>query len=255
MRKLFVAGNWKMNNTITQAIELVNGLKREIGDVEEVDMAVCPTAVCLVETVDTAVDSNIKVGAQNIYWEDSGAFTGEISASMVKEAGATYVILGHSERRQFFGDTNETVNKKIRAALSHGLLPIACIGESLEEREAGKTMAVIQEQCAGTFAGLTAEEMEKITVAYEPIWAIGTGKTATSQQAQEVHAFIRKWLEGRFGQETAQVIRIQYGGSVKPENTADLLSQSDIDGALVGGASLKVDSFSGIIKSAARIRK
>jgi len=255
MRKLFVAGNWKLNNRLSEAVDLVNGLKREIGDVEEVDIAVCPTAVSLVEVVDTAVDSNIKVGAQNLYWEDSGAFTGEISAPLIKDAGAEYVIVGHSERRQFFGDTNAAVNKKIKAALSHGLLPIACIGESLQEREAGKTMDVIKEQCDGTFAGLTPQDMVKITIAYEPIWAIGTGKTATSAQAQEVHAFIRDWVHQAFDEETAEAVRIQYGGSVKPDNTAELLSQKDIDGALVGGASLKVDSFSAIVKNAAKIKK
>lgn len=244
-----------MNNTIGEAVELVNGLKREIGDVEEVDIAVCPISVCLAEVVDTAADSNIKVGAQNVYWEDSGAFTGEVSAPVIKDAGATYVILGHSERRQFFGDTNETVNKKIKAVLSHDLLPIVCIGETLEEREAGKTMDVVGSQCEGSLAGLTAEEMEKITIAYEPIWAIGTGKTATAEQAQEVHAFIRSWLKEKFGEDLADVVRIQYGGSVKAENTVELLSQSDIDGALVGGASLKVDSFSGIIKNAVGIKK
>jgi triosephosphate isomerase len=255
MRKLFIAGNWKMNQTLAQAVELVNGLKREIGDVEAVDIAVCPTAVCLSEVGDLAAESNIKVGAQNVYWEDAGAFTGEISAALLKSLNITYVILGHSERRQFFGDTNETVNKKIKSVLGQGLLPIVCIGESLEEREAGKTMDVIKTQCDGSLAGLTAEEMEKITLAYEPIWAIGTGKTATADQAQEVHAFIRGWLKGAFGEETANAVRIQYGGSVKAENTVELLSQPDIDGALVGGASLKVDSFSGIVKNAAGIQK
>ena len=255
MRKLFVAGNWKMNKTMLEAVELVNGLKREIGDVEAVDIAVCPVSVCLSEVGDLTADSNIKVGAQNVYWEDSGAFTGEISAAMLKSLNVTYVILGHSERRQFFGDTNETVNKKIAAVLKHDLLPIVCIGESLEEREAGRTMDVIKEQCEGSLANLTAEEMEKITIAHEPIWAIGTGKTATSDQAQEVHAFIRGWLKKKFGEDAANVIRIQYGGSVKPENTVELLSQPDIDGALVGGASLKVDSFSAIIKNAAKVQK
>lgn len=244
-----------MNQTIAQAVELVNGLKREIGDVEAVDMAVCPTAICLSEIADLAADSNIKVGAQNVYWEDSGAFTGEISAALLKSLNVTYVILGHSERRQFFGDTNETVNKKIKSVLKHSLFPIVCIGESLQEREAGKTMAVIKAQCDGSLAGLTAEEMEKITLAYEPIWAIGTGKTATAAQAQEVHAFIRGWLKEKFGEETADAVRIQYGGSVKAENTVELLSQPDIDGALVGGASLKVDSFGGIIKNAVGIMK
>jgi len=255
MRKLFIAGNWKMNKTIAEAVELVNGLKREIGDVEEVDIAVCPVAVCLAEVADTAGDSNIKVGAQNIYWEDAGAFTGEISAPMVKDAGAAYVILGHSERRQFFGDTNETVNKKVLAALTHGLLPIVCIGESLDEREAGKTMDVIRTQCEGSLAGLSVEQMVQITLAYEPIWAIGTGKTATTDQAQEVHAFIRGWLKECFDEETAEIVRIQYGGSVKPDNARELLSQPDIDGALVGGASLKVDSFSAMIQNVVGVKK
>ncbi len=255
MRKLFVAGNWKMNKNVREAVDLINSLKREIGDVAEVDVAVCPTFVCLAEAVDTAGESNIRVGAQNMYWEANGAFTGEVAPGMLKDIGVTYVILGHSERRQFFGDTNETVNKKIRAALAHGLLPIVCIGESLDEREAGQTMDVIKTQCEGSLHGLTAAEMEKITLAYEPIWAIGTGKTATSAQAQEVHAFIRGWLNKAFGAETADAVRIQYGGSVKAENTVELLSQPDIDGALVGGASLKADSFVGIIRNAVGIVK
>lgn len=255
MRKLFVAGNWKMNNTLAESLELIAGLKREIGDVTDVDMAVCPVSICLPEVGDSLVDSNIKVGAQNVHWEDSGAFTGEISAALVKSLNVTYVVLGHSERRQFFGDTNETVNKKLKSVLAQNLLPIVCIGESLEEREAEKTMDVIKAQCEGSLAGMTAEEMEKVTLAYEPIWAIGTGKTATADQAQEVHAFIRGWLTETFGEETANVVRIQYGGSVKAENTVELLSQPDIDGALVGGAALKVDSFSGIIKNAVGIKK
>lgn len=255
MRKLFIAGNWKLNKTIPEALELVNGLRREIGDVEAVDMAVCPTAICLSEIGDLVADSNIKVGAQNVYWEDSGAFTGEISAGILKSLNVTYVILGHSERRQFFGDTDETVNKKIKSVLKHGLLPIVCVGESLQEREAEKTMDVIKKQCEGSLAGLTAAEMAVITLAYEPIWAIGTGKTATSAQAQEVHAFIRRWLAENFDDETADAVRIQYGGSVKAENTKELLSQPDIDGALVGGASLKADAFAGIIKNAVGIKK
>jgi triosephosphate isomerase (TIM) len=253
MRKLFIAGNWKMNLTLGEAVELINALKREIGDIEAVDMAVCPTAMCLAEAVDTVSGSNIKVGAQNVYWEDSGAFTGEISAAMLKPLNVTYVIVGHSERRQFFGDTDETVNKKIKSVLRQGLLPIVCIGESLQERENGTTMDVIQSQCEGSLAGLTVEDMEKITLAYEPIWAIGTGKTATADQAQEVHAFIRAWLFKKFGADAANTVRIQYGGSVKADNTVELLSQKDIDGALVGGASLKADAFSGIVKNAAGI--
>jgi triosephosphate isomerase len=254
MRKPIIAGNWKLNNTSKEAVELVTLLKRDLSDVTEVDIVVCPVFTVLSDVHDVLLESNIAVGGQNCYWEDSGAFTGEISAPMVKDTGAKYVIIGHSERRQFFGETDETVNKKIRAALKHQLIPIVCIGESLAERETNKTFDVITTQCNGSFAGLTKDEMEKLVLAYEPVWAIGTGKTATSAQAQEVHAFIRKWLTKNYNEETASRIRIQYGGSVKAENIAELIAQPDIDGALVGGASLKADSFSKIVKNSCLVQ-
>ncbi|MCK5214994.1 MAG: triose-phosphate isomerase [Candidatus Omnitrophica bacterium] len=255
MRKIIIAGNWKMNKTALEAIELITALKREVNDIDKVDVVVCPTAIALADVEDLLQDSHIGLGAQNLHWEDSGAFTGEISASMIKSIGARYVIIGHSERRQFFGETNETVNKKIKAALKEDLKPIVCVGEVLEEREAGKTFDVIKEQCEGSLANLTNEEMGKIILAYEPVWAIGTGKTASPDQAQEVHQYIRELLTKLFSEELAQSVRIQYGGSVKQENTADLMSQPDIDGALVGGASLESDSFAGIIKASCTISK
>ena len=249
MRKPIIAGNWKLNNTITEAVQLVEGLKRELSDVTEVEIVVCPVATAIATVRDVTIDTNIGLGAQNLYFEDSGAFTGEVSAPLIKDAGATYVIIGHSERRQYFGETNESVNKKIRAALKHDLTPIVCVGEVLEDRESGKTFDVIQKQCEESLAGLTNEEVLKIVIAYEPVWAIGTGKTATPDQAQEVHKFIRDLLAKQFNGEVAAALRIQYGGSVKPENAAELMAKEDIDGALVGGASLKVEPFVGIIKN------
>jgi len=234
---------------------LINALKREVSDIEEVDIVVCPPFIALADAKDALGDSNMGLGAQNLYWEDSGAFTGEVSAPMIKAVGAQYVIIGHSERRQFFGETDATVNKKIRAAFRQNLVPIVCVGENLAERESGKTMDVIGTQCQGSFNGLTAAEMEKLVIAYEPVWAIGTGKTATPAQAQEVHQFIRTWMVKTFGEATAAKVRIQYGGSVKAENTRELMSQPDIDGALVGGASLKADSFAGIVKNSCGIKK
>ncbi len=248
MRKPIIAGNWKLNNTSKEAIELVTLLKRNLSDVSKVDIVVCPVFTVLMDVNDVLANTNIGLGAQNLYWEDNGAFTGEISAPMIKDTGAQYVIIGHSERRQFFGETNETVNKKIKAALKHGLIPIVCVGEVLAERESGKTFDVIKEQCQGCFQGFSEEEMKGMVVAYEPVWAIGTGKTATPQQAQEVHKFIRDLLAKMYTREIADVIRIQYGGSVKADNIKDLMSQADIDGALVGGASLKSDSFVKIVK-------
>jgi len=249
LRKPIIAGNWKLNKTIKDAIELVTLLKRELLDVTEVDIVVCPVLTALSSVSDALIDTNIGLGAQNLYWEDEGAFTGEASAPLIKEAGAQYVIIGHSERRQFFHETDQTVNKKIRAALKHGLTPIVCIGEVLAEREAGKTEKVINEQFHGSLKGLSADEMKKIILAYEPVWAIGTGKTATPAQAQEVHGLIRKLLRELFDDETAEEVRIQYGGSVKPDNIGELIAQEDIDGALVGGASLKADSFVAIVKN------
>jgi len=253
MRKLIIAGNWKLNKTNQEAIELVTLLKRELSEILEVDIVVCPTAVALSDVKDVLSESNIGLGAQNVYWEDSGAYTGEISAPILTNLGVQYVIIGHSERRQFFDETDETVNKRIKAALAHGLTPIVCVGEVLKEREDNKTFDVIETQCQGGFAGLTSEEIEKIVIAYEPIWAIGTGKTATPAQAQEVHKFIRELLAKLYNNDVAQTIRIQYGGSVKPDNSAELMSQPDIDGALVGGASLDADSFSSIVKNSCSV--
>jgi triosephosphate isomerase (TIM) len=250
MRKKIIAGNWKMFKTAPEAADLVNGLKKELSGMSAVDVVVCPPFVHLQKAVELLNGTNIAVGGQNLFWEESGAFTGEVSGPMLTSLGVKYVIIGHSERRQFFHETNETVNKRTKAALKVGLKPIVCVGESLAEREAGKTFDVIKDHVTGSLAGLTKEDMLKVTLAYEPVWAIGTGKTATSAQAQEVHAFIRGILQKMFDKATADATRIQYGGSVKPENTAELMSQADIDGALVGGASLKVDSFTAIVKNA-----
>ncbi|HBR15389.1 MAG TPA: triose-phosphate isomerase [Candidatus Omnitrophica bacterium] len=247
MRKPIIAGNWKLYKTSKEAIELVTLLKRDLCDVDTVDIVVCPVFTALSDVSDTLTESNIRVGAQNLYWEDAGAFTGEVSAPLLKELGVEYVIIGHSERRQFFGETNETVNKKMKAALRHQLIPIVCVGEVLKEREENKTFDVIRTQCEESLKGLSSEEMEGLIVAYEPVWAIGTGKTATPAQAQEVHHFIRQLLTKMFDEEVALKVRIQYGGSVKPENIAELMAEPDIDGALVGGASLKSESFAAIV--------
>lgn len=249
MRKIIIAGNWKLNKNAKEAIELVTLIQREVSEITEVDIVVCPVFTVLSDVHDLVNESNIGLGAQDCYWEDSGAFTGEISASLVKDTGAEYVIIGHSERRQYFGETNETVNKKIRAALNHELTPIVCVGEVLEERESGKTFDVISTQIKESLDGFSADEIKKMIIAYEPVWAIGTGKTATPDQAQEVHAHIRSLLTELHGDEVSSSVRIQYGGSVKPDNIAELASQADIDGALVGGASLDADSFVKIIKN------
>ena len=215
MRKPIIAGNWKLNKTPHEAIVLANDLKREIVDVEGVDVVLCPPFTALADVADALTDTDIALGAQNIFWEDAGAFTGEISGPMLKDLCVAYVIIGHSERRQYFNETNETVNKRIRAALKNGLLPIVCVGENLAQRESNKTFDVIKDHCEGSLKGLTAEEMKKIVVAYEPVWAIGTGKTATPAQAQEVHVFIRQLLGKMFNSEIASSVRIQYGGSVQ----------------------------------------
>jgi len=252
MRKPFVAGNWKMNTNSQSAIELVQGLIDAIADVpsEKVDIAICPPFVYLQSTANALSSSNISLGAQNVYFESNGAFTGEISCEMLKDVCCNYVIIGHSERRHVLGETDELINKKLKVAIQSGLLPIFCVGELLEEREAGKTQAVVEKQIREGLAGLTEDKMHAVTIAYEPVWAIGTGKTATPEQAQEVHAYIRQIIAEMFGDDLAQEIRIQYGGSVKPDNAAELLAKKDIDGALVGGASLKVADFAAIIKAA-----
>jgi triosephosphate isomerase len=248
-RKPLIAGNWKLNKTIKESIELVTLLKRKLSDVQNVDMVVCPPYTAIADTAEALIESNIRVGAQDLYWDDKGAFTGEVSAPMIKEAGAAYVVIGHSERRQFFHETDETVNRKTRAALKGGLEPIVCVGELLAEREANQTFHVVEKQVKGAFAGFSREDIAKVIIAYEPVWAIGTGKVATPQQAEEVHKFIRKEIQKAFGEETAQGIRILYGGSVKADNIASLMSEPDIDGALVGGASLEAESFAGIVKN------
>ena len=250
MRKPIIAGNWKLNKTPHEAILLVDELKRELVDVTGVDVVLCPPFVDLTDVSDALIDHDIALGAQNLFWEDSGAFTGEISAPMLKDIGVSHVIIGHSERRQYFHETNETVNKRLKAALKHGLIPIVCVGENLAQRESNKTFDIIKYHCEGSLAGLSAEEMKNVVVAYEPVWAIGTGKTASPQQAQEVHVFIRQLLGKMFNVEIANSVRIQYGGSVTPDNVATLMAQADIDGALVGGASLKAPSFAAIVKGA-----
>ncbi|MFO7820484.1 MAG: triose-phosphate isomerase [Lentisphaeria bacterium] len=248
-RKICIAGNWKMNKTIAEARELVRDLKDKVGDQDAVEVAVCPPFLALAAVSEELKNTNIGVGSQNIHWEQSGAFTGELSAEMLKEIGIEYVVIGHSERRQYFGETDETVNQRLKTALATGFIPMVCVGETLEQRESNATEDVVKRQIQGGLDGLSAEDMEKVIVAYEPVWAIGTGKTATPDQAQNVHAFIREQLRAKFG-EVAERVRIQYGGSVKPANAAELLSQADIDGALVGGASLKADDFAGIIEQA-----
>lgn len=237
-----------MNTVLEEAKALVEDLKGRVQDVKNVEVVVCPPFISLMAVRDAIAGSIIQLGAQNVYWEKSGAFTAEVSAPMLKSVGCTYVIIGHSERRTYFGETDNTVNKRIFAALAEGLKPIVCVGETLEEREAGKTFDVIRRQMTGGLANLSQEQMIPIVIAYEPVWAIGTGKTATPDQAQEVHAFIRKLLAELFGDVTAEATRIQYGGSVKADNASELMGQPDIDGALVGGASLKADSFEGIVK-------
>jgi len=249
MRKIIIAGNWKMYKTITEAIELTNGLKRNLYDVTGVEIVLCTPFTCLDQVSELTAESNIKLGAQDMYWENEGAFTGEISPLMLKDLGCEYVIIGHSERRQYFSETNETVNKKVKAALKHGLTPIMCVGEKLEERKANKTFDVIKDHTENGLKGITLEDMPKVVIAYEPVWAIGTGLTATPEQAQEVHAYIRKLLTQISNGDTAENMTIQYGGSVKPENIKELMKQKDVDGALVGGASLKIDSFTQLVKN------
>ncbi len=252
MRRRLIAGNWKMNKTTSDAIELANGLKRELYKIDDVTIVACPPFTALDEVAEVVHESNIGLGAQNMHWEDAGAFTGEVSPLMLKDLGCAYVILGHSERRQYFHETNETINKKTKTALRHSLTPIVCVGETLQEREAGKAFDVIKDHVVHSLADLAAEDMDRVIIAYEPVWAIGTGKTATPEQAQEVHAYIRALLSKSFGSDVAERVIILYGGSVKPGNTAELVNQKDIDGALVGGASLEVASFTGIVKASSR---
>lgn len=246
MRKPIIAGNWKMNKTPKETAELINQLKPLVAQAE-CEVVVCPPAVCLAAAAEALKGSNIKLGAQNVHWARSGAFTGEISADMLKALDVEYVILGHSERRQYFGETDEGVNKRALFALSNGLIPIICVGESLEQREKGVTAEVVSSQVREALKGLTAENAADTVIAYEPIWAIGTGKTATSEQANEVIMQIRGVVRELFGEETAEKTRIQYGGSMNPKNASELMGMSDIDGGLIGGASLKAEDFAAVV--------
>lgn len=250
MRKKVIAGNWKMNKDLNESQSLVSGIIDGLGSDDKCDVIVCPPFTSLSEVNSLIKNTQIKLGAQNVYFEHDGAFTGEISVSMLKSVGCEYVIIGHSERRTIFGETDELINKKIKKALAGGLKVIFCLGESLAQREEGITNSVVENQLQKGLDGITPEELANIIIAYEPIWAIGTGKTATKEQAQEVHAFIRSYIFTKFSKESGEKIIIQYGGSVKPDNASSLLSQPDIDGALVGGACLKADSFLGIIAAA-----
>lgn len=249
-RRRFVAGNWKMFTTATEAASLVKALKVKVVNIKKVDMAVCPPFTHLAAVADLLKGTALKVGAQNLFWEEKGAFTGEISADMLLSVGCEYVIIGHSERRQYFGETDETVNRRLQRALGAGLLPIVCVGESLAERQAGDMQKVVSRQIRGAFANVSAEDFARVVIAYEPVWAIGTGVNATPEQAQEAHAFIRALLAEMYGANAAAACRIQYGGSVKAANAKELMSQPDVDGALVGGASLEAESFAAIIKAA-----
>ena len=248
-RKLIIAGNWKMNKTVAEALDLVTGLKRELVNIKEVDIVICPPFTALSDVSKAVLNTNIRLGAQNMSEHNFGAYTGEIAAGMLKEFSVRYVIVGHSERRQYQKESDELIAKKALAAHAASLKPIVCLGESLAEREAGRTELVVGTQLRGSLAGLTAEQVEETIIAYEPVWAIGTGKNATSEQAQDVHLFIRKQLTALFNDTVARRVRIQYGGSVKPSNARELMSQRDVDGALVGGASLEDRSFSDIIKN------
>ena len=246
MRKPIITGNWKMNKTPKETAELINQLKPLVAQAE-CEVVVCPPAVCLAAAAEALKGSNIKLGAQNVHWARSGAFTGEISADMLKALDVEYVILGHSERRQYFGETDEGVNKRALFALSNGLIPIICVGESLEQREKGVTAEVVSSQVREALKGFTAENAADTVIAYEPIWAIGTGKTATSEQANEVIMQIRGVVRDLFGEETAEKTRIQYGGSMNPKNASELMGMSDIDGGLIGGASLKAEDFAAVV--------
>lgn len=247
MRPPVIAGNWKMYKTISEAVEFVQALKPRVADASHCEIVVAPPFTALRATADAAAGSNIHIAGQDMGWEKEGAFTGDVSPVMLRDAGCTYVIIGHSERRQYHHETDANVNRKLVAALSAGLTPIACVGETLEEREANHTKEVLERQFAGGFAGLTGQDFSRIIVAYEPVWAIGTGRTATPDIAGESHRILRRLVRNQFGEEQAQNTRILYGGSVNPGNIRPLMAEDEIDGALVGGASLKVESFSSIV--------
>lgn len=246
MRMPVIAGNWKLFKTIAESVALVNELRPLVANIHGIEIVVAPVFTALSRVSDAIKESNIRLAAQDCYWEEEGAFTGEVAPKLLKDAGCSHVIIGHSERRQYFAETDLIVNKKTRAAISAGLNAIVCVGETLAERESGKTFSVIETQLQGSLAGLTADDLLHVIIAYEPVWAIGTGKTATDAQAQEVHLFIRQLVARLINQTVADAVRILYGGSVKPDNVKVLMAQPDIDGALVGGASLKAESFAAI---------
>ena len=246
MRKGIIAGNWKMNKTVAEAVSLIEEIKPLVKDAK-CEVVVCPTFLCLDAVIKAVEGSSIKVGAQNMHFEDNGAFTGEVAPGMLKQMGVSYVIIGHSERRQYFNETDETVNKKLKAAYSHGIIPILCIGETLTDREGNVTEKVLESQVKLDLEGLTKEQVEELIIAYEPIWAIGTGKTATADQANETIAFIRETVGAMFGNDVSEKLRIQYGGSVKPSTIKEQMGKSDIDGGLIGGASLSAEDFAGIV--------
>lgn len=249
MRKKIIAGNWKMNKTPSETKMLAAAIAEKAKDAV-CDVVICPTAICIPSAVDAVKGSNVKVGAQNVHFKESGAYTGELAANMLSEAGVKYVIIGHSERRQYFGETDETVNLRTKAALAGGLLPIVCVGESLTEREQGIMDDTVRRQTKIALLGIDKADVKKIVIAYEPVWAIGTGKTATADQAEEVCAIIRETIKALYDEETAEAVRIQYGGSMNAGNAAELLSKPNIDGGLIGGASLKPDDFAVIIAAA-----
>jgi triosephosphate isomerase (TIM) len=248
-RKLIVAGNWKMNKTVAEALDLVKDLKIELANIKEVDIVVCPPFTALSEVSKAVLDSNLRLGAQNMSEHNVGAYTGEIAAVMLKEFSVRYVILGHSERRQYQKESDELISKKAQAVHAASLKPIVCVGETLAEREANQTEKILEKQIRGSLAGITKDQIVETIIAYEPVWAIGTGKTATTAQAQQAHAFIRGLLTSLYDEAAARRVRLQYGGSVKPANARELMSQPDVDGALVGGASLEPRSFADIIKN------
>ena len=251
MRKKVIAGNWKMNNDLNASQSLISKITSGLSGINyDCEIIICPPFTSLSEAHSLIKDTSVKLGAQNMYFEESGAYTGEVSAQMLKSIGCEYVILGHSERRTIFNEKDDLINKKIKAALKAGLKPIFCVGETLEEREAGREKDVLQTQLSGGLSGISVEQMKSLIIAYEPVWAIGTGRTASPEQAEEMHNFIREFIKNDFTPETSENLTIQYGGSVKPENARELLSQQDIDGSLIGGASLKADSFLSIIESA-----
>jgi triosephosphate isomerase len=248
MRRPLIAGNWKMHLDLRGAIQLAAGLKRALADVEDADLAVFPPFPFLVDVCETLQDTNIEVGAQNVHAAAKGAHTGEVSAPMLRSVGCRQVLIGHSERRDQFGETDAACSAKLRAAIAAGLRPILCVGEHLPERKAGQEEEIVRGQIAGSLAGLSAADLDAVTLAYEPVWAIGTGETATPEQANRMHATIRRLLGQQFGSHVASATRILYGGSVKPDNAKALLAEPEIDGALVGGASLEVESFAAIVK-------